>query len=162
MTWLFLILLLISAFAIAYQDFTKRLISIWWILSFGIACIGYYVLHHSLTELLENIVFCLVYLLLCYLILHLFYFIKTRKFQNILDTKIGWGDILLLMMTGFCLSALSMIYFFTITFIVTLIFQVVFQRQKKDIALAAILVICYSVYIITIYFFEFNHFVKKL
>jgi hypothetical protein len=150
MTWLFLTIILVSATAIAYQDFTKRLISIWWILCFGIACISYFLLAHTLTELIENIIFCVVYLLLSYLILHLFYFIKTKKFQKILDSKIGWGDILLLLLTGSCLHALSMIYFFTITFVVTLIFQLVFQRQKKDIALGAMLVICYSVYLIAL------------
>lgn len=148
MTLFFLTIILVSATAIAYQDFTKRLISIWWILCFGAACISYFLLTHTFTELGENIIFCLIYLLLSYLILHLFYFIKTKKFQKILDHKIGWGDILLLMITGFCMPSLSMIYFFTITFIVTLIFQLFFQKEKKDIALGAMLVICCSVYLL--------------
>ncbi len=148
MIWLCLILVFVSSFVIAYQDFKTRLINIWWIVCFGIASISHYALTHSFGGLFENIIFCFVYLLFSYLILHLFYFVKTKKFQKILDSKIGWGDVFLVVLIGTCLSPLTMIYFFTFVFVVTLIFQLVFQKQSKNIALGAMLVICYSIYII--------------
>lgn len=135
--------LLLSVGLIVYQDFKQRLISIWALLAFGVFCCSLFLLEHSFDEWLENALFCLAYFLFCYLILHLFYFIKTRKFQNILDVKIGWGDVLLFLLIGSCISPLLLIYFFTVSFILALIFQFFFQKKHKDIALAGILAVCY-------------------
>lgn len=143
---------LVSAGLIVYQDFKHRLISVWVLLAFSTFCCTLFLLEHSFTEWLENSLFCLTYFLFCYLVLHLFYFIKTRRFQKILDVKIGWGDVLLFLLIGSCISPLLLIYFFTASFVLALVFQLLFQRKHKDIALAGILAVCYVLFIVLSYF----------
>lgn len=146
MIWLCWAGLVLSTGVIVYQDFKYRLISIFSIAGFGISCCALFLLAHSLQEWLENGIFCIAYFIFCYLILHLFYFLKTKRFQNIIDKKIGWGDILLFMIIGSCISPLELIYFFTASFVIALLFQILFQRKNKEIALAGIVAICYTVF----------------
>jgi hypothetical protein len=148
MPWLCWILLFLSSAAIAYQDFRTRLISIWLIICFGIASITQFLLAYSFYDLLENSIFCLSYFLFSYLVLVLFYFVKTKRFQKILDDKIGWGDIWMMFLTGCCLAPVDLIYFFTLTFIFAILVHALFSGTHKNIALAGIIVICYSIYLI--------------
>lgn len=146
MTWLCWAGLVLSTSVIVYQDFKYRLISIFAIAGFGISCCVLFLLTHSLQEWLENSIFCAAYFLFCYLVLHLFYFFKTKRFQKIIDKKIGWGDILLFLIIGSCINPVELIYFFTASFIIALLFQVLFQRKNREIALAGILAICYILF----------------
>lgn len=146
MTWLCWAGLVLSTSVIVYQDFKYRLISIFAIAGFGISCSVLFLLTHSLQEWLENSIFCAAYFLFCYLVLHLFYFFKTKRFQKIIDKKIGWGDILLFLIIGSCINPVELIYFFTASFIIALLFQVLFQRKNREIALAGILAICYILF----------------
>jgi len=148
MDWLCWIGLLLCTAIIVYEDFKQRLISIWAITGFGLSCCTLYLLTHFLSEWLENSFFCLAYFTLCYLILHLFYFLKTKHFQKIIDVKIGWGDILLLLLIGSCLTPVFLIFFFTSSFIFALLFQILLQRKSREIALAGILVICYFLFVL--------------
>jgi len=146
--WLSWLILVLSSAGIVYQDFKTRLISIWLILCFAIANFTLYLIDHSLYDFLENSVFCLAYFLMSYLVLVLFYFLKAGRFQKILDNKIGWGDVWLLFVTGCVLPPQNMIVFFTITFIVAVLIQLIFFRNNKSIALGAILLICYGLQLI--------------
>ena len=148
MLWICWILLFLSSVGIAYQDFKTRWISIWLIVCFGAANLSLYLLTKSSADLFSNGVFCLSYFLFCYLILHLFYFLKTKKFQRILDDKIGWGDILLFLLIGCSIEPVEMIYFFTFSFVVAVSFQLLFLRAKNNIALGGMLVICYGAYLV--------------
>lgn len=125
-----------------------RLISVWLILCFGLVNISQYIFLNSVSALVENLVFCFAYFLFSYLVIHLFYFIKTKKFQKVLDEKIGWGDIWLILLTGCCIAPVVMIYFFTLTFVAAVLIQFLFLRKDKTIALAGMLVICYSFYLV--------------
>lgn len=146
MIWLCWAGLVLSTVIIVYQDFKYRLINIFAIAGFGISCCLLFLVTHPLQEWLKNSLFCAAYFLFCYLILHLFYFLKTKSFQKIIDKKIGWGDILLFLIIGSCIPPLYLIYFFTGSFIISLLFQILFQRKNKEIALAGIVVICYVLF----------------
>lgn len=145
MGWLLWILFFMSASAIAYQDLKTRLISLWLILVFGAVTIALYLNNHSVRELAENMLFCLLYFLFSYLVLQLFYVVKTKKCTRLLDTKIGLGDVVLYFVVGSCFSPADMVLFFTITFITALAFHFIFLRKSKTVALGAFLMICYSV-----------------
>jgi hypothetical protein len=148
MLYLYWILLFVSSVLIAYQDFKTRFISVWLIALFGMVNSLLYLQTHSTYEWLENTLFCSAYFLLCYLVLHLYFFIKTKRFQTILDTKIGWGDVLLFFLIGSCITPVFMIYFFTLSFVMALLFQLIAVRNSKNIALAGILVICNFLYLL--------------
>jgi hypothetical protein len=140
-------LLFITSLAIAYQDFKTRMISVWLIVLFGILNLLLYLLSNSWYQLLENGIFCFTYFLFSYLVIHLFYFIKTKRFGKLLDHKIGWGDVLLILLTGICLEPVSLIYFFTFTFLVSIVIYTFFLKTNKRIPLAGVLVVCYIVYL---------------
>jgi hypothetical protein len=142
------VLLLLSSGSLIYQDFKSRLVSVWLIILFTISNICLYLNFNSLNQLFENVIFCLAYFLLCYLCLHVYFFLKLNKFQKLLDSKLGWGDILLLFSIGSCLEIDTMIIFFTITFIFTVITHYMMFKSSNSIPLAGYLLICYHINLI--------------
>lgn len=148
MLWVIWLLLFATSAAIAYQDLRTRLIHLWLIMLFTVLNVTQYLLSYNHYRLFENAVFCLLYFLFSYLVLQLFYFVKTRKFQKLADNKIGWGDILLLFAIGLGLEPVSLIYFFTGTFIASIVVQMIFSGKDKSIPLAGIAAICYILYLV--------------
>lgn len=146
--------LLLSGGILIYQDFKRRLLSTWLIVLFIICSVNLYLITHSVYQFIENIIFCLSYFLFCYLMLHLYFYLKTKTFQKILDSKVGWGDILLLITVGCSLEPEIMIYFFTITFSITVFAHFVLFKSKKNVPLAGYLLIVYSIYLVLEQFTE--------
>jgi hypothetical protein len=141
-----LIVLILTALFIIYQDFRNRLISLWLILVFAVFNTLLYIIRHTFSEWTENLIFCTMYCGFCYLVLHLYFYVKTKKFEKILDKKIGWGDILLIFCVGSCIRNIYQIYFFTVTYFIALLYHLLFEKRRKDIALAGILLICYLLF----------------
>lgn len=148
MAWLCWIVLILSGAAIVYQDFKSRLIGLWLILIFAVANITQYLLLHSVYQLLENIIFCAAYFLFSFLVILLFYYVKNKKFENIIDSKIGWGDILIFLAIGFCIEPVHLIFFFTAAFIFSIGVYFTFLRAKRSIPLAGLLIPFYIIYVI--------------
>ena len=153
MQWMCYTLLCVSSVGIAYQDFKSRLIGLWLVVIFALLNISGYLFSGSYYQLLENTAFLTCYLLFSYFVLQLYYFLKTRKFQRIIDTQIGWGDILLLFFTGICLEPVVMVYFFTASFVISIFLSPFFSKNNKQIPLAGILVLCYSIYLAALFVF---------
>jgi hypothetical protein len=148
MFWIYLISLSICAVIISYQDFKTRLINVFVILLFGIINVAQYLLTDTIYQFLENTVFTFVYFLFSYLVIHLFYFIKTKQFQKMLNAKVGWGDVLLFFFIGICQDPAHLIFFFTISFVLAVIFHFVFFRTNKQVPLAGVLAINYILYLL--------------
>lgn len=151
MVWLCWIVLILSGSTIIYQDLKTRLISLWLILAFSAANITLYLLVNSIYQFLENTIFCFCYFLFSFLILVLVYFIKHKKFEKIIDSKIGWGDILIFITIGVCIEPIHLIFFFTTAFIFSIVFYFIFLRSKKSIPLAGLILPCYLVYLLMLY-----------
>jgi hypothetical protein len=141
-----------SGGAIVYQDFKDRRISIWVICVFFITNSIYVICKTGLHQLVEQAVFGIFYLLICYSVIHLYFFLKSGRFSRLFDDKLGWGDVMIAFIVGCGLPALHLIYFFTASLIFALLFVVVVHRNKS-IPLAGILVPCYFVYLLL--FIEF-------
>lgn len=146
MIWLCWIVLILSGLAIIYQDLKTRLMSLWLILLFAIANITLYLLEYSVYQFIENTIFCLCYFLFSFLILLLFYFIKHKKIEKIIDSKIGWGDILVFIAIGICIEPLHLIFFFTCAFIFSIVVYFLFFRKKSSIPLAGLIILSYFIY----------------
>lgn len=140
------IVLILSGTAIVYQDFKSRLISLWLIVIFAVANISQYLLLHSAYQLLENSIFCLVYFLFSFLVIFLFYYIKHKKFEKIIDSKIGWGDIFIFLILGVCIEPVHLIFFFTAAFIISISVYFLFLRAKVSIPLAGLIIPIYIIY----------------
>lgn len=140
--------LLLSSGFLIYQDFKSRLISTWLIVLFTVSNIYLYISVHSAAQLFNNFIFCLVYFLLCYIILHVYFYLKTRRLQKLLDDRIGWGDVFLCMAVGSFISPENMIYFFTATFVLTVFVHFLFFKQKTNVPLAGYLLTMYLMYLV--------------
>ena len=151
MEWLLFILLTLISLAIAYKDFKTQLISVWLLLAFTAVNFTNYLLLHSVYQFLENSIFCICYFLLCYLVLHLYFYIKTKKIQKLIDLKIGWGDVILFISVGCCIEPIYFIYFFTISFTLSLLIHLFFLKHNKNIAMAGFVVLFYTLYNIANY-----------
>lgn len=143
--------MILSGAAVIYQDFKTRLISLWLILVFAAANVTLYLLTHSVYQFIENSIFCICYFLFSFLILLLFYFIKHKKFEKIIDNKIGWGDVLVFISLGVCIEPVHLIFFFTGAFIFSIVFYFLFLWAKKNIPLAGLVILCYLIYILTMF-----------
>ncbi|PBQ30231.1 hypothetical protein CNR22_00140 [Sphingobacteriaceae bacterium] len=140
--------LAILAGCIAYQDFKDRLISLWLIVSFCLINTTQYLMVFSLKELLNNSLFCIIYFLFLYGALHVYYFLKTKKIQTIIDEKIGWADILLVFIIGACIDSVLVVVFFTVSFLMALLLHLFILRSSRPIPFAAVLVINYLLYLV--------------
>ncbi|MBL7932143.1 MAG: prepilin peptidase [Bacteroidia bacterium] len=144
MNIIFLILLGLCSVGIAYQDFKERMISLWLIVLFSLLSLLKFLRDYDLSSLYENTIFLLLYMLLSFVILKLYYFLKEKRFTKILDEKIGAGDVLLISTIGLCLEPTIQIVFFTFSFLVTLI--IIPFLKTKTAPLGAVLVICFLAY----------------
>jgi len=138
-----------SSAGIAYQDFKTRWISLWLIISFSAINISQYLFFNSIDQFIENTIFCLCYFLFSFLILVLFYYLKSRKLENIIDKKIGWADVILFISIGCTLEPTVLIYFFTACFILSLLIQMTFLKKDRQVPLAGILSLLYLIYLFT-------------
>ncbi len=148
--WLYLLYfgLLVTGLVITYQDFKFRRIQVYLILLFTIFNWSIYLVNHSVNELATNGFFCMAYLLLCYASLHVYFFIKTKSFQTLLDKKIGWGDVFVILSIGPCMALDVLVYFFTLAFMLTLLLYVWLMAKKStSIPLAGFLVVFYLIWI---------------
>jgi prepilin signal peptidase PulO-like enzyme (type II secretory pathway) len=145
MVIIFLAITLIAGIAIAYQDFRTRLISVWIIILFTVFNTGVYVSFYSFRHLFENSFFLVCYLALLFCVLQLYFYIKHKKFERIIDKSVGLGDVLLFIVIGCCLEPPVMIYFFTLSFIAGVLFYL-FRKNTKTVPLAGITVLLYLIY----------------
>lgn len=153
MHWVYFSFLILTGSILSWQDFKIRLLSLWLIIAFGAANTLLYLSRHTYYELFENAVFCTCYLLFSYLVLLLYFYIKTRRIEKIIDTRIGLGDVLIFLVTGFCLPPEHMIFFFTAAMIIALVTSLFLLQKQKGIPLAGIVILNYIAYLILYEFF---------
>jgi hypothetical protein len=139
---IYLILLVILSFLIIYQDLKRRLVSLWIIIAYAVTCLSYFLYTQTIYQLLENALFALLYFLLCYSILHLYFYVKQKKFIKILDEKIGWADVLIAFAIGCIMPMHHFIFFITLACLLSILCYLVVPSFKKSIPFAA--VVCFS------------------
>jgi hypothetical protein len=146
--------LLVASFIISYQDFRSRLISVWSIVLYSICCISAVLLFENTYSLVSNSISTLIYFSFITLVLFVFYFIKEGRFINIIDSKIGLGDILIFIAIGLTLEIINLILFFTISFCISAIVGFFLARQNKTTPLAGILVWCHFCFLLIFHQFH--------
>ena len=111
MQWPITFLLLTILFYIGIQDFKHRAISWWTIPLLFILMLLLQREELSSWEWVKASLINLVFLLVNGLIITLYYSLKERKWVNIIDQKIGWGDILFMGAVSFFFSFPNMLLF---------------------------------------------------
>ncbi len=79
--------------------------------------------------------------------IRLYFVCKGERNVKIIDNKIGWGDIILLFAFGCTLVPETLVFFFTIVFILSVVFHIIISKWKDQIPLAAYLLILYNIYV---------------
>lgn len=134
--------LLLSGLSIIFQDFKARQIYLWLILLFIAASVTRFYSLNGLSSLIQNTIFFIVYFLFMFCVLMIYFFLKNKKITWLINTHIGWGD-LLLFMVGVTLSPGLMIYFFTFTFIIGILCWIIYRGKWQTIPLAGLIALCY-------------------
>ncbi len=146
MLWFTSTILILVGALITWQDLKTRLINLWLIVVFAAINFLHYLLLHPICQFLENSAFCIIYFLFCYLVLLIFYYLKNKRFEKIIDSKIGLGDVLIFLSIGCSIDPLNLVPFFTLSFIISIIIHLIFI-PKNTIPLVGIILPCYFFYL---------------
>lgn len=136
---------------IAVEDFKTRLISVWAIVVYTAVAFCIYFLDHSIKDYILNLAFCCCYFVTCLVLLKLVFFLRRRNFEKITGSKMGMGDVALILVTGGLLIPEVLVFFFTAVFVISLPLQLVFFKKNPAIPLAGFLTLGYSAYITYLY-----------
>lgn len=142
----FNILLFLSSGFIAYQDLKDRMVSLWLLLIYLVNMLVYVCLHNGVWVLLENTISTLVYFGICFFCIFIYFMAREKKIPVIIDAKIGKADLLVFLAIGITLPLMSLLLFFTVAFILSLVFALFFLKDKRSVPLAGILVLLHFFY----------------
>lgn len=148
--WIYYPLLLGTSTLIARQDFKDREVSLWLLVVFTCITAVFTYLEQGWLQLLQNGVFCLLYFTLCFTVVFLYYFVRERRWPQIIDSKIGKADMMIFFAIGLALQPVQLIVFFTLAFALSLLIALLLS-DKKQVPLAGLLVVIYVIFDI------FNH-----
>jgi hypothetical protein len=138
--FILLFLFIIFGGIIAVQDVRSRLISVWAVVLYGISCICFVIYFKNTEIFINNTIQTLIYFSLCLSIILLYYFLKEGRFLNIIDTKIGLGDILIFIAIGITLDLFNLVFFFAFSFFISALIGIRLAKKNKTTPLAGILV----------------------
>ena len=131
---------------VAYQDFTERAISVWTLVVFLLLsfCLGS--LHLDFETLIRNGLINMGFIVTQLAFIALYFSIKNRKFVNVADEYIGWGDILFFVPLAILFSTEYFMLFYVGALLVSLvgflIYKVLINRTVATIPLAGLLAFC--------------------
>lgn len=153
-------LLIFSSVIILYQDFSKRLVSLWVIVLFAITTIASVLYNRDLMTLLYNTLATCLYLGFIWLMLKLYLYLKFKKNKPLLNEQLGLADVLVILCIGLTFNVIGLIFFFCLAFIGSLLCFFVYTLLKKNdkeetIPLAGLLVFFYLAAIITLNYFDY-------
>lgn len=157
--YLLLGLLIISSFIILYQDFSKRLVSLWVLILFGAISITSVLYFRDFQTLIYNFFTTCLYLGFIWLMLKLYLYLKFGKNKPLLNELLGAADVLIILFVGVSFNVIGLIFFFCFAFICSLLAFFVYSLLKKNdneetIPLAGFLVFFYISAIITLNLIE--------
>lgn len=135
----FFLVFLISLGLVVFQDFKQRAIS-WWILP--VMLISYLAYSNQpMDELFNSLFLNLLFLTVNFLVLTIYFSLKASSLVNIIDSKIGLGDVLFFIVSAFIFSLPNFILFFTFSLLISVITALVFKTKmrERNIPLAGIM-----------------------
>lgn len=152
MHYFFLFLLVLSLFFLAYQDFKQRAIS-WWVLP--LILLFYFFCYQSYgSEEIIDFFYNFSFLCINLLLVTIYFSLKSRKLISIIDSYLGLGDILFLILCTIMFSLVNFILFLLVSYLITLLVWGIYflknSKASKEIPLAGVL----SVLLIFLIVFE--------
>ncbi len=145
MQWLVLIPLVLVLGIIAMEDFKHRAVRIFWfpmaLLMATIYALGFI----EFKKMIENTSLILAFLVIQSVLLMAYFVIKNKKWINLTDQYIGWGDVLLMLVIIPLFSPFVYLLFYLSSLLFTISFVLLYQVVYKPmtfIPLAGIQSIC--------------------
>ena len=129
--------------AIAFEDFKSSNIHLAWIAGFALCNVLLFLYSETPINILIHVAFCLIYFLLNYAVIATVIYLRTKKFEFLIDKYFGWADVWVCLSIGICLEPAKMIYFFTAAFLVTLAIHKLFFKKNNSVPLAGYLVLLF-------------------
>lgn len=148
---IYIVLLFVAAALIIRQDMKERLISLWVIISYLIVCAVYAWYFQGFYGLLSNLISVLLYMLFTFVVIKLVYFLKERKSEVIIDSKIGMADVLLFFSVGLTLDVVSLIVFSVVLFVLSAVLGLIIKSFRQSMPFGAVLVLFHCVYMLIDY-----------
>lgn len=151
MQYLTLAGIVLFSFLIAYQDFKSRSISVLYLIGFTVVSFFYGIQQFQWQQTLHYFLFNIFFLALQGSVLILYYYLKYRNFK-VLTNSVGGADVWVLIALAFSFDVVNFILFVCVSFICALVCYVfinnVLRKYIKEIPLAGIVVVCYSLFIL--------------
>ena len=118
---------------IAWEDFAERQVhwSYFPILA-GAGGVHTYQELHSMGKLAMYAGCNLTFLIIQFLLLKGYFFIRQTAMVSIIDRKIGWGDILFLLAAAFFFSPINFIWFYLYSLLFSLMVSLLWSRYKRS------------------------------
>ena len=151
MHWLLFLLLLVTACCIFYQDLTTRSV-LWYLfpLTALLGLVNNYVQTSSWMYTLANCGINAVFVLLQFVLLKTFYFLKARE-RAIVNARIGLGDILFLLASCCFFSPLNFLLFYCTSLLFALLIHLLWlqlvSRTIPSIPLAGWMAVFLLIYL---------------
>lgn len=128
------IIILICLILLAIQDFKSRHVSSWLLTILFIAYILNVILHHNRYTALLNGMCNIIFLILQLCMVTLFFYIKEKN-ATIIDTKIGLGDIVALIILSIGFSFKSFLIYYIVVLLISLIITILFNNKDNKYAI---------------------------
>jgi len=141
MFWIAFTSLMVLLVILAYQDIKSREIS-WWLLPLIliIHLISQAKIDHNFWQ---NTLLNLGFVLLNWTLVSIYFSMKKKKFVNIIDSHLGLGDLLFLVVCAFVFSVPNFLFFLCLGFSTALLFYVLYlkriKRKEESIPLAGVM-----------------------
>lgn len=153
--------LILSSGIILFQDFKERQVSLWVLLVFGALCMSSVLYFRDAETLWYNGVGALLYGGFIWFILKIYFYLKIKKHQPIIDQQLGMADVLVFLFIGLSFNTMGMILFFCFGFVFSLLTFMIYLVLKKEtvsqsIPLAGLLVFFYILSIIILNLISLN------
>lgn len=153
MIWL--IIAVTGATGIVWEDCKYRLVHVWWYIVLLIGLVGVTFTVRRTEELLLSTGMNLLFVFLLIILLTGYFSVRHRRWINLFDRYIGWGDILFFLVVAVYFTLEHYILFTIVTLILALcISPMIFWLQGKErhVPLAGIQAACLAIYLPLCYF----------
>jgi hypothetical protein len=133
MYWIYFLPVLILSVWIALEDIFYR--SVRWVLFPLLALSGIFLSRQnsiSFVQILKHSCYNISFLIIQFLLLKLYFVLRSRQDSLIIDQKIGLGDILFLLASTFYFSQLNFLFFYMLGLTFSLLIYLFFISKKSS------------------------------
>lgn len=152
------IIVLVSLIFIIKEDFTERYIQIYWLFSIFMSWLFLFIGDVLLIDY-HDIVINILQLLFQFLLLNIYFSIKSKHWIWITKEYLGIGDILFLLVLALFFKPIDFLFFYIFTLLATLVISIVVRYFKphtlNTIPLAGFFAIAMTIYIFQKHFFHY-------